>query len=84
MAKQVAMTITRPLYGWFQYLRGNVAEAVALAQRAIEENPLDVWARMNLHAYLQAAGRERDSLEQLKNVRWNWTGIKLSPWYRRR
>jgi TolB-like protein/Tfp pilus assembly protein PilF len=68
MAKQVGTTITRPLYGWFQYLRGNVAEAVALAQRAIEENPLDVWARMNLHAYLQAAGRERDSLEQLNKV----------------
>jgi hypothetical protein len=33
----------------------NVAEAIALARHAIEEDPLDVWSRMNLHAYLQAA-----------------------------
>jgi serine/threonine-protein kinase len=68
MAKQVGTAIIRPLYGWFQYLRGNVVEAIALAQRAIEEDPLDVWSRMNLHAYLQAAGRERDALKQLKKV----------------
>ncbi len=68
LAKQVGTTTTRPLYGWFQYLRGNVAEAITLAERAIEEDPLDLWSRMNLHAYLQAAGRERDALEQLKKV----------------
>jgi TolB-like protein/Tfp pilus assembly protein PilF len=67
-ASQVGTSITRPLYGWFQYLRGNVADAIALAQRAIEEDPLDVWSRMNLHAYLQAAGRDREALEQLKKV----------------
>ena len=67
-AKQVGTTITRPLYGWFQFLRGNVEQAITLAERAIEEDPLDVWSRMNLHAYLQAAGREREALEQLKKV----------------
>jgi TolB-like protein/Flp pilus assembly protein TadD len=67
-AKQVGTTITRPLYGWFQFLRGNVEQAITLARRAIEEDPLDVWSRMNLHAYLQAAGREREALEQLKKV----------------
>jgi TolB-like protein/Flp pilus assembly protein TadD len=67
-AKQVGTTITRPLYGWFQFLRGNVEQAITLAQRAIEEDPLDVWSRMNLHAYLQAAGREREALEQLTKV----------------
>ena len=67
-ARQVGTSITRPLYGWFQYLSGNVAEAIALAQRAIEEDPLDVWSRMNLHAYLQAADREREALEQLRKV----------------
>jgi tetratricopeptide (TPR) repeat protein len=67
-AKQVGTTLTRPLYGWFQFLRGNVEQAITLAQRAIEEDPLDVWSRMNLHAYLQAAGREREALEQLKKV----------------
>jgi tetratricopeptide (TPR) repeat protein len=30
--------------------------------------PLEVWARMNLHAYLQAAGRDREALEQLNKV----------------
>ena len=67
-ARQVGTSITRPLYAWFQYLRGNVAEAIALAQHAIEEDPLDVWARMNMHAYLQAAGRDREALEQLTKV----------------
>jgi tetratricopeptide (TPR) repeat protein len=67
-AKQVGTSITRPLHAWFQYLRGNVTEAIALAERAIEEDPLDVWTRMNQHAYLQAGGRDRDALEQLKKV----------------
>jgi TolB-like protein/Tfp pilus assembly protein PilF len=67
-AKQVGTNITRPLYAWFQFSRGNVEQAIALAQSAIEEDPLHGWTRMNLHAYLQAAGRERDALEQLKKV----------------
>ena len=67
-ARQVGTSITQPVYAWFQYLRGNVAEAIALAQRAVEEDPLDVWSRMNLHAYLQAADREREALEQLRKV----------------
>jgi TolB-like protein/Tfp pilus assembly protein PilF len=67
-AKQIGNAITQPLYAWFQYLRGNVVEAIALAERAIEGDPLDVWTRMNQHAYLQAAGREREALEQLKKV----------------
>src|SRR5579863_5030117 len=42
--------------------------AIKLAERAIEEDPLEVWARMNLHAYLQGAGREDEALVQLKKV----------------
>ena len=42
-AKQVGNSITQPLYGWFQYLRGNVAEAIALVERAIEQDPFDVF-----------------------------------------
>jgi TolB-like protein/Tfp pilus assembly protein PilF len=67
-AKQVGTSITQPLYGWFQYLRGNVAEAIALVERAIEQDPFDVWSRMNFHAYLQAADREQEALEQLEKV----------------
>ena len=37
---------------------------IALAERAIEEDPLEVWPRMNLHAYLQAAGRDKDAYAQ--------------------
>ncbi|HSA92919.1 MAG TPA: protein kinase [Terriglobales bacterium] len=68
MAKQAGFAIIRPMYSGFQFLRGNVEQAIKLAQRAIEEDPLDVWSRMNLHAYLQAAGRDSDALEQLKKV----------------
>lgn len=68
MAKQVGLTVNRPLYAWFQFSRGNVEQAIELAQHAIEEDPLEVWPRMNLHAYLQAAGREREALGQLKKV----------------
>jgi len=68
MAKEVGFGLIRPLYGWVQFWRGNVAQAIQLAQRAIEEDPLEVWARMNLHAYLQTAGRIDEALEQLKRV----------------
>jgi TolB-like protein/Tfp pilus assembly protein PilF len=67
-ARLVGNSITQPMYGWFQYLRGNVTEAIALVRRAIEQDPLDVWSRMNFHAYLQAADREHEALEQLRKV----------------
>jgi len=67
-AKEVGFGLLRPLYGWVQFWRGNVQPAIELARRAIEEDPLEPWARMNLHAYLQGAGREDEALEQLKKV----------------
>lgn len=54
-------------------MRGNADQAIRLAERAIEQDPLDVWAHMNLHAYLQAAGRDNEALEQLKKV------VELDP-----
>ena len=68
MAKQASFETIRPIYSGVQFLRGNVDPAIKLAQRAIEEDPLDVWAHMNLHAYLQAAGRDDEALEELKKV----------------
>lgn len=73
MAKEAGFELIRPLYGWVQYWRGNVTQAIQLAQRAIEEDPLEVWTRMNLHAYLQGAGRDDEALEQLKKV------VELDP-----
>jgi TolB-like protein/Tfp pilus assembly protein PilF len=73
MAKEVGFGLLRPLYGWVQFWQGNVEPAIQLARRAIEEDPLEVWARMNLHAYLQASGREDEALEQLKKV------VELDP-----
>jgi serine/threonine-protein kinase len=68
MAQQVGHPITRPMYGVLQVLRGNIEEAIALAERAIEEDPLEVWPRMNLHAYLQAAGRDKEAYAQATRV----------------
>jgi TolB-like protein/Flp pilus assembly protein TadD/tRNA A-37 threonylcarbamoyl transferase component Bud32 len=68
LAKQASFEFVRPMYSGFQFLRGNVEQAIKLAQRAIEEDPLEVWPRMNLHAFLQAAGRDNEALEQLKKV----------------
>jgi len=68
MARQASIGVIRSVYSGFLYLRGNAEEAIRLAQGAIEEDPLDVWAHMNLHAYLQAAGRDAEALEQLKRV----------------
>jgi TolB-like protein len=68
MAKQAGITTLRPMYGWLQFMCGNMDRAIELARREIQEDPLDVWPRMNLHAYLQAAGREPEALEQLKKV----------------
>ncbi len=73
MAKDAGFGLIRPLYGWFEFWRGNVEHAIALAQRAIEEDPLEVWTRMNLHAYLQGAARYDEALEQLQKV------VELDP-----
>lgn len=73
LAKEVGFGLLRPLYGWVQFWQGNLEPAIQLARRAIEEDPLEVWARMNLHAYLQASGREDEALEQLKKV------VELDP-----
>ena len=73
MAKQASFETIRPMYSGVQFLRGNVEQAIKLAQHAIEDDPLDVWAHMNLHAYLQAAGRDDEALEQLKKV------VELDP-----
>ena len=73
MAKDAGFGLIRPLYGWFEFWRGNVEQSIALAERAIEEDPLEVWTRMNLHAYLQGAGRDDEALEQLKKV------VELDP-----
>jgi serine/threonine-protein kinase len=73
MAKQASFETVRHIYSGFQFLRGNVEEAIKLAQGAIEEDPLEVWAHMNLHAYLQAAGRDEEALEQLRKV------VELDP-----
>jgi eukaryotic-like serine/threonine-protein kinase len=62
-AKQAGYPLTRPVYSGFVFLRGDVSEAVQLAERAIEEDPLEVWPHMNLHAYLQWAGRDRDACQ---------------------
>jgi tetratricopeptide (TPR) repeat protein len=56
------------MYGGVQFFRGNYELAIALAERAIEEDPLEVWPRMNLHAYLQAVGRDRDAHAQALKV----------------
>jgi TolB-like protein/Tfp pilus assembly protein PilF len=68
LAKQASFELVKPMYGGFLYLRGNADQAIKLAERAIEEDPLDVWAHMNLHAYLQPAGREDEALAQLQKV----------------
>ena len=73
MAKQASFETIRPMYSGVQFLRGNVEQAIKLAQHAIEDDPLDVWAHMNLHAYLQAAGQDDEALEQLKKV------VELDP-----
>ena len=73
LAKQASFELVRPMYSGFLYLRGNAEQAIKLANRAIDEDPLDVWAHMNLHAYLQGAGRDDEALEQLKKV------VELDP-----
>ena len=68
MAKEAGVAHFRPMYGWFLFLRGKPLQAVELARRVVEADPLDVWARMNLQAYLQGADRYEDALEQLHKV----------------
>jgi len=73
LARQPASLHTRQTYAVFQFLRGRLRDAIEIATRVIEEDPLDVWPRMNLQLYLQAAGSEAEALEQLKKV------IELNP-----
>jgi serine/threonine-protein kinase len=60
--------IVRPMWATVFFLQERADEAVRLAERAVEEDPLEVWPRMNLHAYLQAAGRDREAYEQVRKV----------------
>jgi tetratricopeptide (TPR) repeat protein len=73
LAKQASFELVRPMYGGVLCLRGNAEEAIKLAERSIEEDPLDVWSPMHLHAYLQGAGRDNEALGQLKKV------VELDP-----
>ena len=82
MAKQAGFAIFRPMYSWFQFLCGNVDQAITLARRGIEESPLDVWPRMNLQAYLQSMGRSADALEQTRRKCSRLTSTRWSPWWR--
>jgi serine/threonine-protein kinase len=68
MAREAGYPITRPIYGGFLFMKGDYDRAVALAERAITEDPLEVWPRMNLHAYLQATGRNREAYDQALKV----------------
>ena len=67
-ARQAGFGLVRPFYSGFEFLRGNVASAIELAERAISDDPLEVWPRMNLHAYLQAVGRDREAYAQAQRV----------------
>jgi TolB-like protein/Tfp pilus assembly protein PilF len=60
--------IVRPMWASVLFQQERADEAVRLAERALEEDPLEVWPRMNLHAYLQAAGRDREAYEQVRKV----------------
>jgi TolB-like protein/Tfp pilus assembly protein PilF len=60
--------IVRPMWATVPFLQEKPDEAVRLAERAVEEDPLEVWPRMNLHAYLQAAGRDREAYAQVRKV----------------
>lgn len=73
MAKEVSFGLLRTIYAWIQFWEGTIEPAIQQARRAIEEDPLEIWAYMNLHAYLQGAGREDEALDQLKKV------IELDP-----
>jgi tetratricopeptide (TPR) repeat protein len=68
LARQAGFALTRPLYGGFLFMKGNAERAVEIAERTIAEDPLEVWPRMNLHAYLQAAGRDREAYDQAQKV----------------
>jgi tetratricopeptide (TPR) repeat protein len=65
LARQVGYPISRPIYGGLQFFRGNYQAAIEMSERAIQEDPLEVWPRMNLHAYLQAVGRDREAYAQV-------------------
>ena len=68
LARQVGFSIVRSAYAAFQFFRGHHDEAIATAEQTIAEDPLEVWPRMNLHAFLQAAGRDREAYEQAQKA----------------
>jgi Tfp pilus assembly protein PilF len=68
MKHQPDSLFVRRLFGLFQCLRGNVEQAIQVVERIIQEDLLEVWPRMNLHAYLQAAGRYEEACEQVRKV----------------
>jgi TolB-like protein/Tfp pilus assembly protein PilF len=67
-AREAGWSLGRPLYGGFLMMKGDIDGAIACAERAIAEDPFEVWPRMNLHAYLQAAGKDQEAYEQVLKV----------------
>jgi TolB-like protein len=67
-AREAGYSLTQPLYGGFLFMKGDIDGAIACAERAIAEDPFEVWPRMNLHAYLQAAGKDQQAYEQALKV----------------
>jgi serine/threonine-protein kinase len=68
LARQAGWPLIRPMYGGYLFLKGEVDAAIAIAERAVQQDPLEVWPRMNLHAFLQAAGRDREAYDQTQKV----------------
>jgi len=71
--RQPVSAFVREFYGYFQFLRGESQHAIKIAEQLIQDDPLEVWPRMNLHAYLQAAGRYAEAREQVNRV------LELNP-----
>ena len=60
--------LVRRLFAIFEFLRGNLQRAIEVVKTIIQEDPLAVWPRMNLNAFLQGAERYGEAIEQLRKV----------------
>ena len=63
-----AGTEARQMFAFYQYLRGRVQDAIEAVSQLIEEDPLEIWPRMNRQIYLQAAGRTDEAYAELEKI----------------
>lgn len=68
VACSIAGVEARQMLAGYHFFQGRVQEAIEAVSQLIEEDPLEIWPRMNRQIYLQAAGRTAEAYNDLEKI----------------